>query len=260
MWLALVLGTALGTLIGITGAGGGVLAVPALVFGLGLSMQQAAPVALLAVCAGSAMGALQAWRSRLVRYRAAILMAVASLPFAALGQQAALYLPQFYLMLFFAMVMFLVAWRLLRRPEAEKTMSRWVSSVYPETGRLMWTGMTAQVLILIGACAGATTGLLGVGGGVVVVPLLRRFTTLGMHAIVGTTLMVVALISGLTFVLAMLRGLIQLDGLTLFFSGSALLGGFAGRQLSGRMSAQAVQQSFAWVVLVVAVLLLWAAL
>ena len=43
------LGTIIGAVLGLTGAGGGILAVPLLVFWLGLTMIEAAPVGLLAV-------------------------------------------------------------------------------------------------------------------------------------------------------------------------------------------------------------------
>jgi uncharacterized membrane protein YfcA len=49
MLLASLFGVVMGLVLGLTGAGGGILAVPALVLGLGWSMTQAAPVALFAV-------------------------------------------------------------------------------------------------------------------------------------------------------------------------------------------------------------------
>ena len=56
MLLSLLLGVLVGAVLGLTGAGGGILAVPALVVGMGWSMQQAAPVALVAVAGGAAVG------------------------------------------------------------------------------------------------------------------------------------------------------------------------------------------------------------
>jgi len=53
MLTSLILGAIVGAVLGLTGAGGGILAVPALVAGMGWPMQQATPVALVAV-AGSA--------------------------------------------------------------------------------------------------------------------------------------------------------------------------------------------------------------
>ena len=56
MWIAIVSGVLIGAILGLMGAGGGILAVPVLVAGLGWTMQQAAPVALLAVTAGAVVG------------------------------------------------------------------------------------------------------------------------------------------------------------------------------------------------------------
>ena len=89
MLISLLLGVLVGAVLGLTGAGGGILAVPALVVGLGWSMQQAAPVALIAVAGGAGIGALDGFRQKLVRYRAAALMAVIGIPVTALGIRAA---------------------------------------------------------------------------------------------------------------------------------------------------------------------------
>ena len=58
MGIVIALGVLIGAIMGIMGAGGGILAVPVLVAGLHWSMQQAAPVALVAVAAGAMVGAL----------------------------------------------------------------------------------------------------------------------------------------------------------------------------------------------------------
>ncbi|WP_241137097.1 TSUP family transporter, partial [Achromobacter xylosoxidans] len=85
MATALWLGLCIGASLGLTGAGGGILAVPALMFGLHMSLAQAAPVALIAVGAASAVGAIQGLRSGLVRYKAALLMAITGAITAPLG-------------------------------------------------------------------------------------------------------------------------------------------------------------------------------
>jgi len=51
---------------GLTVTGGGILAVPVLVAGMHWSMQQAAPVALIAVAAGAAVGATDSFKQGLV--------------------------------------------------------------------------------------------------------------------------------------------------------------------------------------------------
>ena len=49
MWMLILEGLAIGGLLGLTGAGGGILAVPALMSSQGWTVAQAAPVGLLAV-------------------------------------------------------------------------------------------------------------------------------------------------------------------------------------------------------------------
>ncbi|MEX2958434.1 TSUP family transporter [Acinetobacter baumannii] len=49
--------------------------------------------------------------------------------------------------------------------------------------------------------------MLGVGGGFVIVPALRKVTNLDMHSIVATSLMIIFLISGMSIVMMHCRGL-----------------------------------------------------
>ncbi|WP_236849643.1 sulfite exporter TauE/SafE family protein [Chromobacterium subtsugae] len=101
----LLLGALVGAVLGLTGAGGGILAVPALMAAQGWSLPQAAPVALLAVAAGAALGAYEGWRRQLVRYRAAAWMAASGVPFAAAGASVAHLLPAPLLSTLFALAM-----------------------------------------------------------------------------------------------------------------------------------------------------------
>ena len=77
--LALALGAIIGLVLALTGAGGGVLAIPLLVFGLHLPLQQAAPVGLVAVGLASAIGAFLGLHQRIVRYRAAAVIGIAGM-------------------------------------------------------------------------------------------------------------------------------------------------------------------------------------
>jgi hypothetical protein len=69
------LGLLVGVVMGLTGAGGGILAVPMLVFGLDLTVSLAGPVGLLAVGTAAAVGAVVGLRARIGRYRAAVRIA-----------------------------------------------------------------------------------------------------------------------------------------------------------------------------------------
>jgi len=112
--LPLLLGGGVGLIMALTGAGGGVLAVPLLIFGLHLSVQEAAPVALIAVGAAAALGALLGLREGVVRYRAAALIGLVAMAMAPLGVWLAHQLPPQPLMLGFAGVLLFSAWHSAR--------------------------------------------------------------------------------------------------------------------------------------------------
>ena len=78
-WLILE-GLIIGGLLGLTGAGGGILAVPALMLSQGLTVAQAAPIGLLAVTLSAMVGMLEGLFKKIVRYRAALWIALMSIP------------------------------------------------------------------------------------------------------------------------------------------------------------------------------------
>lgn len=257
MTIALILGALVGAVLGLTGAGGGILAVPALVAGLGWTIQQATPVALIAVAGSAAIGALEAFRRRLVRYRAALLMAAAGVPATSLGVRAAQALPQRLLLALFAVVMLVVAarlWRQVRsgRAEAVDHSPLCVGHMNPDTGRLAWTPATAAALAGTGAVTGLMTGLLGVGGGFIIVPMLRKLTDVPMHGVVATSLMVIALVGTGGIASTIAHGTPVPVEVALWFSATTAAGMVAGRLASRRLAARHVQTGFAVVLTLVA--------
>lgn len=254
MTLMLVLGGLIGAVLGLTGAGGGILAVPALVFSMAWSMQQAAPVALIAVSGSAAIGAIDGLRHKLVRYRAAMLMAVAGMIVTPFGVQVAQRLSQQWLTALFALVMLFVAARLLRKGKGggDDAVPRRAGNFNPLTGRFDWNWPTGFLLAFIGAVTGFMTGLLGVGGGFIVTPLLRKFTNVPMHGIVATSLLVTSLVSGASVVGAFMHGIAVPMEVVLPFVAATGIGMLAGRKLTKRLSPLHVQYSFAAVLVAVA--------
>lgn len=266
--MGLVLGIFVGLVLGLTGAGGSILAVPLLMAALGWPMTQAVPVALLAVAAAAALGSYIAWRKSYVRYRAATLMAAVGVLTAQLGLRTADALPQRTLLLVFALVLALVALRLLvqalRAPEEAAVVRATVAGdgahargpmcrLNPATGRIIWTRSSAMVIATIGAVTGFLSGLLGVGGGFVIVPALRMTTELSMHSAVATSLMAIALTSVGTFAGALLQGRTVSWMIALPFVAGALLGMLGGQALAPRIAGPRLQQGFAVMMLCVAI-------
>lgn len=264
--MTLLLGLVVGLVLGLTGAGGSILAVPLLMAGLGWTLPQAAPVALLAVCAAASFGTIAAWDVTYVRYRAAMLMALAGFFTAPLGLLAAAALPVNVLTAVFAAVLAIVAVRMLRQAwsapaeaaivrasvagDAGRSQGAWVR--LNAGGRIIWTRSAAGIVGLVGAVTGFLSGLLGVGGGFVIVPALRVLSELSMHSAIATSLMAIALTSAGTVIAALVLGVEISPLAALPFVLGALAGMLAGRKLAPRIAGPKLQQGFALVMLTVA--------
>lgn len=269
MTSALILGLVVGLILALTGAGGGILAVPLLVFGVHLSVAQAGPIGLLAVGMAAALGALLGLREGIVRYRAALLIAGAGMLLAPAGLWLAQRIDNRGLTILFALVLLLVAARTSR--QARRSFAGPASAspptgaaVFPcqrsaASGRFIWVPQCARALALAGALAGLLSGLLGVGGGFVMVPALQRYTDLPMRAALATSLAVIALIS-LTGVAASAASGGIAWPVAVPFSAGALGGMLAGRMLAARLAGPHLQMGFALVSAAVAVGMLFKSL
>ncbi|WP_028081834.1 sulfite exporter TauE/SafE family protein [Solimonas soli] len=264
--MSLLLGLITGLVLGLTGAGGSALAVPLLMWGLGWSLPQAAPVALVAVCASALFGTVVAWDVAYIRYRAALLMALASLVTAPLGLWLATRLPHAVLAGLFGAVLAIVAlrnWRLARRAPREAAIVRATvagdegAAAGPvcrldARGRLIWNWPCATLIAATGAATGFLSGLLGVGGGFVIVPSLRAGSELSMHSAIATSLLAIALISAVTVLMSLLQGHALPWAIALPFVLGALGGMYGGRRLAPRIAGARLQEAFALLMLLVA--------
>ncbi|MBY0573013.1 MAG: sulfite exporter TauE/SafE family protein [Undibacterium sp.] len=262
--LALIIGIAVGVIMGLTGAGGGMLAVPALVYSQAWTMQQAMPVALLAVSLGALIGAIDGFRRRQVRYKAATLMALVGAPMTSLGVWVAKQMSQRALMLAFSVVLLVVAVRLISQVRRSQSASllenaHAVAKLNLSTGRFHWDLKTASVISVIGACAGFFTGLLGVGGGFIIVPLLRYFSNLSMQSAAATSLMVISLVGSVAVVSAVSHGVNLPLTFSIFFALSSVAGVLLGRRIANYLPSDVVQMIFAGLLLCVAISFLYRA-
>lgn len=260
--LALALGALVGLIVALAGAGGGILAVPLLVFGLHLSIVQAAPVGLIAVGTASAIGAVLGLREGLVRYRAAALIGITGMLVAPLGVQLAQALPNAPLTVAFGLLLAGLSWRTFRQTRrsaqaqaAARDTAQWPCVLNPDEGRLVWTLPCAWALAATGAVSGLLSGLLGVGGGFVIVPALGRYTNLATRSIFATSLAVVALVAAGSVGAAAWHGAIVWP-IALPFALGAVIALLAGRRLASRLDAVRLQQAFAVTTAAVALLLL----
>ncbi len=259
--LAIIFGTVVGFALGLTGGGGGVFAVPLLVYGLAVAPREAVGVSLASVGGTALFGVTPKLLRGEVELRTGILFAVAGMIGAPAGNYISTLIPGSVLLLLFGLLMLVVAWRMWvntnKKPAdasgAEGEDCEQSTCQRDEDGKLRLTSKCAMLLAAVGLGTGFLSGMFGVGGGFVIVPALVLFSGMKIHQAVATSLLVIVLIS--------------ISGVTSFIaSGSELpwiialqfmAGGFAGMWVGGivskRLKGPTLQKVFAAGVVLVAI-------
>lgn len=248
MLVVALLGVGIGALLGLLGAGGSILAVPALVYAAGQPLAVAIPTSLVVVGASAAVAAVPRMRSGLVRWPVAAVFAATGIPAAFGGAAVNHLLDPRVVLIGFAGVMVAAAIRMLRhQPAAEEAAT--TAAVAPT-----WRHDLPQSLAA-GALVGFLTGLFGVGGGFLIVPALVILLGLPMASAVGTSLVVVAINSAAGFVANAADSPLDYP-LIIVFTLSAIVAATVATHMAVRVESDRLRRWFAYLVLAVAALVL----
>lgn len=259
MWaVSLIFGTIVGLSLGLTGGGGAVFAVPLLVYGLGVAPREAVSLSLVVVGVTALVGFLHRWFLGEVGLRTGALFAVAGMLGAPEGVWMAGRLPEPLLLLFFAVLMVVVALQLWRHAQDRLLPLDENSPIMPRlfqrdaSGRLILTFRNTAALLLLGFVTGILSGLFGVGGGFVIVPALVLITHMPIQRAVGTSLMVITLVS-LSGVISHANAGREISlALATPLGLGAIVGLFAGQRIGHRIPSSILQRGFALAILGVA--------
>lgn len=255
MIVAVCLGLLVGAVVGGLGGGGGVLAVPVLLFALGLSAHDATTAGILVVGASAAAGVLARWRGRGVDVRTAAVFGLVGIPAAVGGTVLNRHVAPPVLLLAFALLTLLVAAVMLvdsrrsgdvRDQDAEAP----AGGVAVLTRR--WTGAILATVLACAAVVGFVTGFLGVGGGFLVVPALVVALRMPMPTAVGTTLLVIVLNSVSSLVSR--AGHLHADWSVVGpFAVAAIAGTLLGKRVADGLPGDVLTKAFAALLVVVGV-------
>ena len=111
---------------------------------------------------------------------------------------------------------------------------------------------TIMILLCIGLMAGILSGLVGVGGGIIIVPALVYFLSMSQHQAQGTSLAVLLLPVGIFDVYNYYKaGFVDVQS-TLIIASTFLIGGFIGSKISIAIDQNLVKKIFGVFLLLVA--------
>lgn len=242
--LLIPIGVLIGVLLGSVGGGGSLVAVPALVYVGDQSVRGAQAGALVVVVAASAIGLAAYLRRDDVRWRAGLAVGAAAGVSAFAGSLLSRQLDPNVLLLAFAPVMVLGAVAMVgERGRSASSFRPWREGVSP--------GPAARVT-LFGLGTGWLTGLFGVGGGFVIVPVLVLGLGFALGEAVGTSLLVI-IIGSLVALAERLHGGAIDWGVIVPFAAAAVAGVLAGSVVGERVSTRALTRWFALLVVATAI-------
>jgi uncharacterized protein len=184
---SVAVGLGAGVLAGMFGIGGGVLTTPAVRLLLGYPALIAVGTPLLALIPGALAGAVTHVRAGTANLRTGLAVGAWGALGALVGARGSAAAGGTVVMLVTAVVIVWGALAILRRPRSAQ------GAENPDGS--MRTSPHRAAIALTGIATGLYAGFLGLGGGVVLVPILHRFFGYSMKAAVGTSLVAISVLA-----------------------------------------------------------------
>lgn len=241
----IVAGGIVGICLGLLGAGGSILLVPIIDYLLGDSAKAAIVQALAVVCIIAAFAGGNAARRKLVDWRSVLLVGPAGMAGSLLGSQFSKAVPEAIQMTAFGLVMALAAWKILRSKPA-------VEGDRP---------VNITQALVVGFAVGCLTGLIGVGGGFLIVPMLTLVLGVPIRLAIGTSLVLIAVQSGVAlaghwYVLdPAIEAEIQSHTIVIL-GGFGVAGSLFGASLGKRLDQVTLRKAFGWFLVLVATIVI----
>ncbi len=238
--LDFLIGLGIGFIAGLLGVGGGFLIVPTLVL-LGEPIHLAIGTSLACITISALASAYTHLRRGAVLFKVVLIKEAFSVPFAILGAYLSAVTPERALRLIFAVLLFYLSYTLIR--------SRGKCHGEP-AGEVNYLRVP-----IVGILAGLTSGLLGISGGILNVPLFHAFVSIPMRYAVGT--------SSLSLFFTALAGTIghyrlgQVDlHMALLLAPGLIVGAHYGARTVHRVGPSLIRRLFAVLLVIIAIKML----
>jgi uncharacterized membrane protein YfcA len=244
--LAAVVALVVGITLGLLGAGGSILTVPALIFALGVDPKVAIVMGLPIVGGAAAVGAGRQWMQGNIDLRVAVGFGIANMIGAYGGALLARGLNGEMQLLLLMFTMIAAAATMLLSTARLDARERAAGAPHA----------VSTLMLLLGLGSGALTGIVGIGGGFILVPVLVVLGGLSMREAAGTSLTVIAMNTASAFV--GYRGVVEVPWmLVLMFGGATAIGVLIGGHFAKRVPEPVLKRGFGVLLLLVVGLLFW---
>lgn len=270
--MLLLIGLFIGLILGLTGAGGSVFAVPLLLLLGGLPMSEATGISLGAVAATTIYASMRNRFSRSapsVMWKPGLILAISGALTAPLGKWIGMQINELWLISSFSLLAVFIALRMWinaqKNPASARVVRAGNFADVPSPDHLCTLNPTGQFelrprcvggLLIGGLVVGILSGLFGVGGGFLIVPLLLALSAVSMAQAVSTSLFIIALISTSGFISHLALSETQHWDWLLLVAIGGVLGMIVGQAISHKIANVLLQKLFAVSLLVVALIII----
>jgi uncharacterized protein len=228
------------------GVGGGVFFVPALALAYGFTPAQAAGTSLMVIIFGGLSATIGYSRHKLVFFKIGLLLAAASIPGSILGAFLTSILSSVILGIIFGIFLITVAVRMLYKSDLFRKKDKRkidLKAVWNEADVL---ANKKRFLVAFGLCffGGLFSSLLGIGGGLIFVPIMSLVLFLPIHVVVGTSMFTMIFTSFSGVVQHWILGNVNLE-FALLLAVGAIIGAQVGSWMCKRVTGEKLQVIFA---------------
>lgn len=188
-----LLAVCIGVSLGLLGGGGSVLALPVLIYVMGVAPKPAISMTLIIVGTVSLLGCIPHARRGNLNFKTALIFGTATMLGSYLGARIAMlpFITSVFQMTLFGLSMLIAAGLMIYRSTRSKPLSNEdkldATQYIKPVCKYCWLWLMTE-----GIAVGVLTGLVGVGGGFAIVPALVLLGNVPMRQAIGTSMLIIA--------------------------------------------------------------------
>jgi uncharacterized membrane protein YfcA len=185
-WWLIIFGFFIGILASMTGIGGGVFIVPILVFFYSFIANSATGTSLTTIIFTAIASTINYAKQKRIYYKTGLILVITTAPGAYIGAWLATIMEERLLGLVFGVFLILVAARTIISEFRKKNRNKQTTTITDT--QIIHSGKTIALGIGLGFFGGVASGLLGIGGGTLIVPIMSIALGMPIHYATATSM------------------------------------------------------------------------